>query len=387
MKKIGFIIITVFFSLTGFSQQDSSHVRISILTCGSGEDLYSTWGHSAIRVTDTTTHSDRVYNYGTFDFYDPDFYINFIKGKLLYYLGVESYMGFVDSYRLEQRRIIEQELNLTGEEKLRLLYALKENAKEENKFYRYDFLFDNCATRVRDIIRINTDSGLAVSNILPGKVTFRQMIYHDLNLNHSYWSKLGIDILLGSGLEKIVLNEQSMFLPEYLYKGFDSSLNGNKKLVGKKSVIYAGNETQPPASLFTPFVVFTFLLLVWILFSVSKSKALAVIVRVLDFLLFFVTGLLGILLIFMWTGTDHQLCRNNFNLMWAIPFHAIAAFSLISKKQWLKKYWLASAILYGILLLSWFFLPQHLNTGLLPMVILLGWRSWVFYRGKASKNS
>lgn len=379
MKKLVFVTLIILFFLKGFSQQDSSHVRISVLTCGPGEDLYSAWGHSGIRVTDTTTHSDIVYNYGTFDFYDPDFYLNFIKGKLLYFLGVEHYADFVHSYQLEQRSILEQQLNLTGEEKLRLLYALKDNAKEENKFYRYDFLFDNCSTRIRDMISSKTDSGLSVRHILPpGEPSFRNMIHHYLDLSRANWSKLGIDILLGSGLDKKVENQQSMFLPDYLYKGFDSAVNGSKPLVGRKNVIYNSTASLGSPSLFTPFATATALLLVWIVLSLGRSEMLIRVVRILDFLLFFSTGLLGVLLIFMWTGTDHQLCRNNYNLLWAIPFHSIAAFSIVSKKQWLKKYWLAAAVIYGLLLLAWFFLPQELNTGLLPLAILLGWRSWTF---------
>lgn len=381
LKKIALIIVAAFFSLTGFSQQDSSHVRISLLTCGPGEDLYSAWGHSALRVTDTTTHSDRVYNYGTFDFYDPDFYINFIKGKLTYFLGVEGYAVFLDGYKQEQRSIVEQELNLTGEEKLRLLYALQENAKEQNRFYSYDFLFDNCSTRLRDIVRANTDSGLKVANILPaGNTTFRNMIHHYLNLNQAHWSKFGIDLLLGSGLDKKVENEQAMFLPDYLYKGFDSAVNGNRKLVSKKNTIYTSTAPLPESALFTPFVLFTVMLLVWLLLSRAKSKALVTTLNALDFLLFFVVGLLGVLFIFMWTGTNHQLCRNNYNLLWAIPFHVIAVFSIVSKKQWLKKYWLVSTVIYILLLVSWFFLPQQLNIALLPLVVLLGWRSFVFSR-------
>ncbi|MGN6435741.1 MAG: Lnb N-terminal periplasmic domain-containing protein [Agriterribacter sp.] len=381
MKRIAFVVVTVLFSLTGFSQQDSSHVRISLLTCGPGADLYSTWGHSAIRVTDTTTHSDRVYNYGTFDFYDPDFYINFIKGKLTYFLGVEQYPNFLRGYTLEQRSILEQELNLTGEEKLRLLYALRENAKEENKFYSYDFLFDNCSTRPRDIVRANTNSGLKFGNILPdGNTSFRNMIHYYLDLNHADWSKFGIDFLLGSGLDKKVQNEQAMFLPDYLYKGFDSAFNGNRPLVSKKNTIYTSTAPQPEAPLFTPFVLFALMLLLWLLLSRSKSKIPATTLRALDFLLFLTVGLMGVLLVFMWTGTNHQLCRNNYNLLWAIPFHVIAAFSIVSKKQWLKKYWLVSTLVYALLLLSWFFLPQQLNLALLPLIVLLGWRSFVFSR-------
>lgn len=368
---------------TNAQDVDSSHVRISILTCSPGADLYSTFGHSGIRVTDTTTHSDKVYNYGTFDFYDPDFYLKFVRGKLYYYLDVEQYNDFLRGYQYEKRSIVEQELLLTTREKLELLQALKVNAREENKYYRYDFLFDNCATRIRDIVNKNVSGGMQVPVILPeGGMTFRELIYYYLDKNKAYWSKLGIDILLGSGLDRKATDAESMFLPDYLYKGFDSAKVGNRLIVKNRQDLLKSPPLTAGGSLLTPFVVFSVLLVFYVLaFVVFKSNT-HIIIKVLDFVLFLLTGLIGVLLVFMWVGTDHQLCRNNLNLLWAIPLHSIAAFSIIRKKQWAKRYWLFSAGFAVLLLLFWTILPQHLNTSLIPVVILLAWRSWVQYQRK-----
>ena len=125
-------------------------LRISLLTCDPGEDLYTTFGHSAIRVIDSAEGSDRVYNYGTFDFSDPTaFYVKFIKGgkDLKYFLSVDDFPDFMREYEYYQRSVREQELNLNCGEKTRLKLALLNNAMGENKFYKYDFLFDNCSTR------------------------------------------------------------------------------------------------------------------------------------------------------------------------------------------------------------------------------------------------
>ena len=152
MKKILPVFLIAFSSfVAAYAQTDSSHLRITLLTCSPGTELYSTFGHSALRVMDSVTFTDKVYNYGTFDF-NPDFYPKFIRGKLLYYLSVETYPDFVYGYQQEERSIKEQELNLSGEEKLKLNAALQLNASGSNKFYKYDFLFDNCATRIRDIV-------------------------------------------------------------------------------------------------------------------------------------------------------------------------------------------------------------------------------------------
>lgn len=379
MKKAFATFVFVLSCLISFAQTDSSHLRISLITCGPGEDLYSIWGHSGIRVTDTTTHSDRVFNYGTFDFYDPDFYIKFVEGgeQMQYFLSIENFQSFLSSYIEERRSITEQVLNLSGEEKVELYKALIENAKDANRFYRYDFLFDNCATRIRDIIKKHSDTSLVTHQILDKQLTFRDLIYVDLNRSGMYWSKFGIDILLGSRLDKVAKNEQVMFLPVNLAKGFDSTYLQSKKLVKSKTELYHSSISEGNKSLFTPFVAFTILLLLFVLAAFVKRKSILV---SLDFLLFFSTGLLGILLIFMWTATDHALCKDNYNLLWALPTHAIAAFFIRSKKSWTKKYWVVTSVINILVLLCWFFLPQHLNTGLIPLLILLAWRSWSFYK-------
>ena len=130
---------------------NNSQLKISILTCGSGEDLYSVYGHSAIRVVDSLRGTDVVYNYGTFNFGDPDFYMKFTRGKLDYYVNDEQYEGFVSMYQQDGRSVYEQVLELNSTDANAINDFLINNLKEENKYYKYDFLFDNCSTRLRDI--------------------------------------------------------------------------------------------------------------------------------------------------------------------------------------------------------------------------------------------
>ena len=387
MKKILPVFLIAFSSfVAAYAQTDSSHLRITLLTCSPGTELYSTFGHSALRVMDSVTFTDKVYNYGTFDF-NPDFYAKFIRGKLLYYLSVETYPDFVYGYQQEERSIKEQELNLSGEEKLKLNAALQLNASGSNKFYKYDFLFDNCATRIRDIVKNNTTEAVTIKNILPyPDVSFRELIHNSLNRGGMYWSKLGIDILLGSGLDKAAQNEQTMFLPEYLFKGFDSASVGNKPLVGEKHPVYtAPSAIISPKSFFTPFNAFAAVLMVFIALTLIRSQWSKSILGSLDFLLFLCAGLLGILLVMMWLGTDHVLCRNNYNLLWALPFHTIAAFFLRSKKKMMHQYWGISVLVYALVLAFWVLLPQELNKDLVPLIILLCWRSWKQF--KRSENA
>ncbi len=360
-------------------------LRISLLTCDPGEDLYTTFGHSAIRVIDSAEGSDRVYNYGTFDFSDPTaFYVKFIKGgeDLKYFLSVDDFPDFMREYEYYQRSIREQELNLNCGEKTRLKLALVTNSMGENKFYKYDFLFDNCSTRPYEIIAKNLDSPIHTSNVLPSpRTSFRDLIRFYLIQNKMYWSWLGIDILLGSRIDRPMTNLESNFLPDYLEKGFDNSTIGSKNLVSKKTVLYAASPMpETGASLITPAIAFNVLLLIMVALNILNFSWTRKLSPIFDFLLFFATGLVGSTILFMWLGTDHTVCRNNYNLLWAFPPHLIAAFLIPSRKKWVKRYWLFAMILALLVLFSWFLLPQRLNIALLPIVILLSWRSWSIYK-------
>src|SRR5436190_10121911 len=203
------------------AQQDSScNIQISLLTCSPGEDLYLTWGHSALRIVDGSTNSDIIYNYGTFDFDDPAFYSKFTRGNLLYFVSVQKFESFFEEYQYYQRGITEQILDLSCSEKEKLVSALQENAKEENKYYKYDFMVDNCTTRLRDIVFKNANATVTSKDIRPNKkITFRNLINEYLDSSYHYWSKLGIDILLGTPVDKKLTNDEAMFLPDYLLMG------------------------------------------------------------------------------------------------------------------------------------------------------------------------
>jgi len=165
------------FSFFISAQTDTSHLRISLLTCTPGEDLYSTFGHSALRITDSSGNDNIVFNYGTFDFSEPGFYIKFIRGKLMYYLSTENFDSFRDFYKTEKRGITEQVLNLSSSEKKSIIKLLQQNLESENRFYKYDFLFDNCTTRLRDLLEKTADTSVSFGNVLSRKTRFRELIY------------------------------------------------------------------------------------------------------------------------------------------------------------------------------------------------------------------
>jgi len=354
--------------------QDSSRLRISLLTCTPGDELYSTFGHSALRVTDSSSLQDIVFNYGTFNFDEPGFYTKFIRGKLLYFVSTSYFNEFKEEYQATNRGITEQVLNLSAEEKVAVEKFLFHNIQEENKYYQYDFLFDNCTTRLRDIIIQHKKNRPAFKAVMPEGTRFRQAIHQYLDKNNMQWSKLGIDLLLGAPTDAVMTAEQSQFLPDNLMKAFDSSNHGNN-LVLTKTELYPYDNLHQAKSFFTPVTIFLLLLVGIIALDLSKNKWAAAFLSGFDGLLFFITGAAGILLLFMWLGTDHAMCKNNFNLIWAWPTHAVAAFFIHSKKGWIKKYLNVTIIGLLVVLISWFFLPQQLNNSLLIICLLILFRS------------
>ena len=354
--------------------QDSSHLRISLITCGPGapdDELYTTFGHTAVRIADSSSLTDYAYNYGTFDAFEDNFYLNFVKGRLRYYVSVEDFRDFAEGYKASNRSITEQVLNLTSAEKITIQRFLNNNIQVANRYYRYDFCFDNCTTRVRYIIKKNHDSSFTKKPVMPIGTTFREAIYFCLDRNDQQWSKLGIDILLGKPCDAVMTAGQMHFLPENLQKSLHST---DHPFLLAENNLYTAVKKDYHNSYFPPLIVFSILLLLVILLDFSKNKLAHSFLQGFDGLLFFTTGLLGILLVFMWFGTDHNMTKENYNLLWAWPTHAIAAFFINSKKHWVKKYLLVTAVGLVMVLLSWFFLPQQLNHSLILISLLLLFR-------------
>jgi hypothetical protein len=378
-------LLTLHHSLFTFSQTDSCNLRISLLTCSPGEELYSTFGHTAIRATDPSMGMDIVFNYGTFDDSDPNFYLKFTKGLMRYALSAYPFADFVQEYQMEQRGVVEQVLQLSCAEKKKLFNALRENAQEQNRFYNYYFHTDNCTTRARDMVMKNTDSPLVFKNILPAEVpSFRDLIHSYLNKGHQPWSKFGIDILLGSNLDKPVSNEEAMFLPDYLMKGFDSARTGNRPLVDTTHTILAAS--APPdskGSWFTPFVLFAALFIFITALSILTDNSPGLFLRMFDILFFLLLGLLGVLLLVLWVIRVDNVCSNNFNLLWALPTHLPVVFVMARRKKWVSSYFKVVFILTVLLGAAWFILPQSLNPAIVPILGLILVRSYYRIKNKS----
>ncbi len=378
-KRFFFTTYLVLLSFFSCSAQDTSRIQISIITCEPGSELYSIFGHTAIRVIDSNAVADVIYNYGTFDFGDPNFYEKFVRGKLKYFLSIERSDDFFGDYQMDNRGITEQVLTLTADEKMNIKHALANNIREENRFYLYDFFLDNCTTRIRDLIQKYRKPVLNLPAPMPTDLSFRNAIHQCLDRGKMYWSKLGIDILLGSPTDATMTEPQQLFLPDNFMASLDSNRSG--AVVLNKRKIFESVKVEENTFRFTPLICSLILLAVGFLLSFMKSgvnKQSATVVW-FDNVFFLLLGLLGVLLLFMWVGTDHTMTKANYNLLWAIPVHVMGAFLVRSKTEFAKNYFLVTTVASVLLLLSWFLLPQKLNTALIPIVILNALRAGSLY--------
>lgn len=374
------VLITIALLLTSFSSfsaiQLSDSAKISLLTCAPGQELYSLYGHSALRVKDDTQAMDLVFNYGTFDFNTPNFYLKFANGNLKYLLAVGRFNSFLQSYFNDGRSVWEQELNLKQHEKQQLFDALANNAKTENRYYRYDFFFDNCATRIRDIVYDNMDGEISYVDTTETIRSFRSYI-HEYEKNMP-WVKEGLDIILGLGTDhKAYVNEQ-MFLPDYMMLYFGKAII-NKEGEESRSLVkemrpllrFELDDTKP--SLMTPTLVFGLILLLGALLTTYELKFKKKPIMVFNRLLFLTTGIVGFLIVFLWFFTRHGVTGNNFNILWANPLYILMAFVPIKymKKGWIKIIMISLLLSLVSLLLLWFVLPQNLPSMVAPLTLLL----------------
>jgi putative flippase GtrA len=354
----------------------SESAEVSIITIGPGEQLYDKFGHSAFRVKDVATGFDIVYNYGTYDFSTPNFYTKFARGKLLYQLSERNFYPFLESYKSQNRWVKEQILNLSYSEKESLFNYLQNNAKPENASYKYDFFFDNCATKIRDVLvevlgsKINyTDS------FIEEPYTFRQLIQKNVKANS--WGSLGMDVAIGSVTDRKANAWQHQFLPNYVFEAAAVATikknNSTIPLVKKTKVLFENTDSSTSKNFFTsPFFVFSILGLL-ILFFTYKDYKNNKRSRFLDSLLFFSTGLVGVILAILWFGTDHTATANNYNLLWAFPF-TILFFIPIGKKapkKWISRYLIFLLLLMSLLFIHWLTGVQEFAVGFLPLFIAL----------------
>ena len=393
MKKLYFSLFLFVAILQGVFSQNlrlSVYSEVSILTAGPGNELFETFGHSAIRVKDPVLKMDYVFNYGVFDFNQPNFYSNFAQGRLEYFLGVSHFNRFVEIYRKDQRWMKEQILELTTDEKNIIFNFLRNNAQPENAVYLYDPYFDNCSTKLRDITQDILAKKSKLSDAYTEEdLTLRKLMNRELPWNT--WGSFGINLALGTKLDQKIGYEAYMYLPDYLYLSFKDAKkieNGvSKPLVKKEVVILDFKEEKPALSWLNPIFVLSLLLLLTIIITykdIKRSKNS----KWLDFLILFVTCLIGVLIVFLWFFTDHKTTPNNFNILWAFAPNLIVAFFLLKKNtpNWISTYLKICLLLIVVLFVLWILGVQLFSLAILPLIGILIVRYWYLSRLLTSKE-
>lgn len=332
LKRFAAIILVFLFSISSFAQDtativptpaDTTHLRISLITCGPGtQEVWEVFGHTAIRVVDSAHHLDLVYGYGTFEF-GPGFELLFMRGKLMYYLSVMEFDSFMPEYVIAGRSVEEQVLALDAGQKKAMYDFLNWNAQPSHRYYKYDFFFDNCATRLRDVFPKSFGKTFTFGQAIPAdsRLSFRDIMNQYFYRNH--WTRLGCNLLLGSRIDKIMSNTDIMFLPDYLRDGVAGASVEGKKIATPPQLLLAGANNKDAGTNW-PFLVCCIVAIATIAgLMISRLRLLG---KIMSSLLLFVTGLLGVIILLMWFGTDHQGCGNNFNLLWCLPTNLFLLF-------------------------------------------------------------
>jgi hypothetical protein len=322
-----------------------------------------------------------VFNYGTFDFSTPNFYVKFVQGKLLYILSVEPFESFQFSFRYQNRSVTEQVLNLDMLQKNRLYSMLLDNYKPENRSYKYDFFFDNCATRIRDIL------GEALGDKLQynypqawqiGDITFRNLI--DLYLVNHPWSDFGIDLALGVPTDHVARPADYMFLPDYLSMALDSAIvrkgDASVPLVLSKTEIL-GSVPVANSSVDVPVILTWSLCILSFAFTYQGIKKRHRRVW-FDQVFFSVIGIVGWVVFLLWFATDHIATKTNLNLLWAVPLHLpLFLFWNALPTLFRKVYIGTSLILYMAILAFWKIIPQSFHAAFIPLILIMVTRYFI----------
>ena len=381
MRKLCLLPLLLLFGLFTSNQifaQDSTKtaLQISILTCAPGEDVYTAWGHTAIRIIDSSKQTDVVYNFGTFDFNTPNFLAEFVKGNLNYFLSADNFQNFILEYQYYGRSIKEQVLILTDAEKINWQNALVKNLEGNNRYYLYNFITDNCTTRVKDGFYQFASPQVPPSTIK----SFRTHVVEAPYQQGIPWIGLGIDILLGAVSDQAPTALQAGFLPNLL---FDQLAAQTDHIASTQNYNFTRTTATKPTD---PIIYIVGLILVYLFVGKWNARWAVIAAKFLDVILLFVFGLGGLLLVYMSLFSLHTACHNNFNIAWIHPLYFIALVFYFMKPIWagyLGRIFFIASI--GLIVVS-YWLPQSFSISvyfLMGLSLVLNYR--LIKRGSDAK--
>lgn len=351
-KKTFSFFLLIFSFITAFGQTPflSDKAEISLLTCGTGEELYSLYGHTALRINDPINQIDIVYNYGAFDFSTPNFYGKFVKGDLEYFVTTSSFEEFNYSYVYDNRDIFEQKLNLTPQQKQKIFSELNEVLASEKRFYTYKFIDRNCTTMVRDVI--NKVLAEPISTKVPDtQKNYRQILY-DYQTD-KFYENLGINLIFGAKTDR---QSDQLFLPIELLQGIEQTKINGKPLSDATVTVFKRQDIKAPQSLWNNFYTFVFAMLS-IAFLAYKKKSVAIIYLT-------IIGLLGLFFSLVGLYSLHEEVLWNYNVLVLSPLYLPLVFVVWKKNA----VWTNRIVLLNLGLIA-IYLVYMLNKAHLIMMV------------------
>lgn len=320
LKKIFFFTLLMGLVNNSFAQNIvlSKNARTSVITCDTGNESYSLFGHTAIRITDSDNNLDVVYNYGAFDFATPNFVPKFIKGDLQYFAVANAFSDFLNQYTYEKRGVYEQELILPLAYKQKLFDNLSEALRSSESYYTYKFIDKNCTSMVVDILNKTLGSEVIVKKTDTDK-TYRSILYP--YFDNSFYEKLGTSIIFG---KKVDAYGTQIFLPFELQKSLKLIQFQDHPLC-KESKILLEFKKEVPGTLWDNF--YTYALLLGFIVILNKKS--------IDLFYLLIMGLLGIFFGFVGFYSFHQELSNNYNMLLFNPtLLALLYFYFTKNKKW-----------------------------------------------------
>ena len=354
-KKTLFSLLLLL-SFIGFSQNLplSKDAKISVLTCGLGNETYSYFGHTAIRVADPGNNIDVVYNYGAFDFRTPNFVAKFAKGDLQYFVIVHSFPEFIEEYNNEKRSVFEQELLIPQDAKQRLFDNLNTTLASEDRFYTYKFIDKNCTSMVVDIINKSLNSTVIIKKG-DTDITYRSILFP--YFNGHFYDQLGTSIIFGTKVDQL---GTKIFLPFELKNSLEKTTYQNNSLVNKTSTLLSF-EKETPGSWWNNIYTYLFILAFVVL---AHNK-------IVDKIYLLILSLIGNFFVFMGFYSFHHELAMNYNVLLFSPLLLILLlFSVIKNKRWTYR----SAVLHLLFLVVYaiFMINKAHFLIVLPMIITSG---------------
>ena len=353
----------------------SKDAKVSLLTTGPSRiEIAAAFGHSGVRIQDVQQDIDILFNYGVFNFQASGFFINYIRGEMNYQMGLFDSKRYIAHVNEEGRSLLSQELNLSYEQKQSIYRYLIDNYAPERRTFAYDYFYRNCATQIRDLLEQQLPDLVIDSSYVASDEVLTLRLLMNKQMSYFPWLSLGINMLVGSEIDRPLGARAYMFLPKYVAEGLRTTQLNPKdstQLFVKKETLLLPDQQTEGMPLDTP-LVSLFVLLAIVFFITYKDYRYERSRRWIDISALFFVGFMGLLMTWMWVATRHHSAWN-YHLIWAWPMHFfVPLFIHVPRlKMFLRVYLKIYGTALLLLLLAWDLLPQEMPSEMFPLWILL----------------